>query len=114
MARFLDLRKKNKKLTIVGDGKNTRDYVHVSDVANANILAVTSKKVGKGESINIGTGEKHSINEIAKIFGGLTESLPPRIEPKDTLADFSLAKLLLGWEPKVDFEKGLKNLLQNN
>ena len=114
IANFLELRKQNKKLTVVGSGNNTRDYVHVRDVASANILAATSKKVGKGESINVGTGERHSINEIAKLIGGPIEFLPPRIEPKDTLADFSLAKLLLNWEPKIDFKKGLKNLLQNN
>jgi UDP-glucose 4-epimerase len=114
LAKFLDLKKQNKKLTIVGDGNQTRDFVNVSDVADANILAALSERVGKGESINIGTGKKYSVNEIAKIIGGPTEFLPPRIEPKNSLADISLAKFLLGWKPKIDLEKGLKNLLQNN
>jgi nucleoside-diphosphate-sugar epimerase len=114
LAKFLDLKKQNKKLTIVGDGNQTRDFVNVSDVADANILAATSARAGKGESINIGTGKKYSVNEIAKIIGGLIEYLPPRIEPKDSLADISLAKFLLDWRPKIDLEKGLKNLLQNN
>ena len=113
LAKFLDLKKQGKKLTIVGDGKNTRDFVNVSDVAHANILAATSERVGKGESINIGTGKKYSVNEIAKLVGGPTESLPPRIEPKDSLADISLAKFLLDWEPQIGLEKGLKTLLQN-
>jgi nucleoside-diphosphate-sugar epimerase len=114
LAKFLDLKKQDKKLTIVGDGNQTRDFVNVSDVADANILAALSERVGKGESINIGTGKKYSVNEIAKIIGGQTEFLPPRIEPKNSLADISLAKFLLGWKPKIDLEKGLKNLLQNN
>lgn len=113
IAKFLDLNKENKKLTIVGDGNQTRDFVNVDDVAFANILAATSERVGKGESINIGTGKKYSVNEIAKIIGGETESLPPRIEPKDSLADISLAKFLLDWEPKIDLKEGLKSLLQN-
>jgi UDP-glucose 4-epimerase len=114
IATFLALKKENKPLTIVGDGNQTRDFVNVSDVAEANFLAATSPRVGKGESINIGTGKKYSVKEIAKIIGGPTAFLPPRIEPKDSLADISLAKFLLGWKPKIELEKGLKELLQNN
>lgn len=110
IAKFLALKKENKSLTIVGDGNQTRDFVNVDDVVRANILAATSDKVGKGESINIGTGKKTSVNEIAKIIGGPVEFLPPRIEPKDSLADISLAKFLLNWEPKIELEKGLKDL----
>jgi len=111
LAKFLDLKKENKKLTIVGDGNQTRDFTNVSDVADANILAAKSERVGKGESINIGTGKKYSVKEIAEIIGGPVEYLPPRIEPKDSLADISFAKFLLDWEPKIDLEKGLKELL---
>ena len=113
IAKFLDLKKQNKKLTIIGDGNQTRDFVNVADVARANILAAKSKLVGKGESINIGSGKKYSVKEIAKIIGGDTEFMPPRIEPKDSLADISLAKKLLNWEPEIMLEKGLKELLQN-
>jgi len=113
IAKFLDLKKQNKKLTIVGDGNQTRDFVHVSDVARANIMAAKSNKVGRGESINIGSGKKYSVKEIAKIIGGETEFLPPRIEPKDSLADISLAESLLGWKPEITLENGLKELLQN-
>ncbi len=111
IAKFLDLRKQNKKLTIVGDGNQTRDFINVADVAQANILAAKSERVGKGESINIGSGKKYSVKEIAKIIGGEIEFLPPRIEIKDSLADITLAKFLLNWEPKVDFEEGIKELL---
>ena len=108
---FLEQKKQGKKLTIVGDGMQTRDFVHVSDVVNANILAAKSEMIGKGESINIGTGKRYSVKDIAKIIGGPIEYLLPRIEPKDSLADISLAKFLLDWEPKIDLEKGLKELL---
>ncbi len=111
LAKFLALKKENKVLTIIGDGEQTRDFVNVSDVVHANLLAATSERVGKGESINIGTGKKTSVNQIAKIISRNTEFLPPRIEPKDSLADISLAKFLLDWEPKIDLEKGLKELL---
>lgn len=98
----------------MGDGNQTRDFVNVSDVVEANILSAKSERVGKGESINIGTGKKYSVKEIAKMIGGPTEYLSPRIEPKDSLADISLAKFLLGWKPKIDLEKGLKNLLSRS
>jgi UDP-glucose 4-epimerase len=101
-----------KPLTIVGDGGQTRDFTHVSDVVEANVLAMQSAKVGKGEVLNVGAGERHSVNEIAQIFGGPTESLPPRPgEARDTLADTSRTKELIGWEPKVKFIEGLKDLL---
>ncbi len=69
-----------------------------------------SNKVGKGETINIGAGRNTSINDIAKMVGGKIEYIPSRLEPKDTLADNSLAKELLGWEPEVKIEDGIEEL----
>ncbi|MEX2052736.1 MAG: NAD-dependent epimerase/dehydratase family protein, partial [Candidatus Paceibacterota bacterium] len=65
---FLKQKKEGKPLTIVGDGTIRRDFTNVFDVVRANILASTSKKVGKGEMINIGTGRNHSINEVAALI----------------------------------------------
>ena len=107
---FLDQRQKGQKLTIVGDGTATRDYVYVSDVVEANIKAWQSA-VGDGRAINIGSGKQISVNEIAKLVGGPTVNIPPRPgEMKFIAADASLAKQLLGWEPKVSFEEGIKML----
>jgi nucleoside-diphosphate-sugar epimerase len=114
IAKFLDMKNKNMTLTITGDGKQTRDFVNVADVARANILAAKSDKVGKGESINIGSGKSVSVNEIASIIGGPKEFIAPRIEPKNALAEISLAKKLLNWQPEIKFEEGLKELLQYN
>jgi nucleoside-diphosphate-sugar epimerase len=69
IGKFLKLKKENKPLTIYGDGKQTRDFVYVDDVVKANILAMKSKKVGKGEVINICSGKNYSINYIAKLIG---------------------------------------------
>ena len=55
-------------MTIVGDGKQTRDFIHVDDLSNAFIKAIKSTKVNK--IYNLGSGKKTSINSIAKIFGG--------------------------------------------
>jgi UDP-glucose 4-epimerase len=107
---FLSQRKAGKRLTIVGDGLATRDYVHVSDVAEANIKAWQSD-IEDGRGINIGSGRQISVNEIAKMIGGPLENIPPRPgEMKFVEANIDQAKLLLGWTPKVKFEDGLTEL----
>ncbi|TSC61440.1 MAG: Vi polysaccharide biosynthesis protein vipB/tviC [Parcubacteria group bacterium Gr01-1014_48] len=111
IGRFLLLKKERKPLLITGDGTQTRDFTHVRDVVRANLLAMESKNVGNGEVINIGAGKNRSINEIAKYIGGSIEYIEKRIEPHDTLADISLAKKLLDWEPMVPFNDGIKELL---
>lgn len=110
IGKFLKQRKEGKPLTIWGDGTQTRDFTNVRDVVRANLLAVESVKVGKGEVINIGAGRNFSVNQLAKLIGGSVVHEPPRIEPHDTLADNSLAKKLLGWEPKISLEEGIAEL----
>lgn len=112
MTYFKKLRKEGKPLTITGDGTQTRDFVHVEDVVRATLLAAQSNTVGKGEVINIGAGKNNclSVNKIAEIIGGPVEYIPARLEPHDTLADISKAKKLLGWEPVISIEEGLKKL----
>lgn len=110
IARFLDLKKKGQKLLIVGTGENTRDYVNVADVARANLLAMKSEIVGKGEVINIGTGYQASVNKIAELVGGEVEHIAPRLEPKSLQAGILRAKELLDWEPMVTLEEGIKEL----
>lgn len=105
---FLQQRGRDETLTITGDGTQTRDFTFVSDVVDANMRAMESAKVGHGEIINIGAHENHSVNQVAAAIGGPTKNIPPRIEPHDTLADITLAKNLLGWEPKVKFADGLE------
>ena len=99
-----------KTITITGDGLQTRDSVHVSAVVRANILALESSKVGKGEVINIGSGRNVSVLDMAKMIGGEIEFIAPRIEPKHTRADIRKAKELLNWEPTVTLEEGIAEL----
>ena len=99
MGIFAHQRLNGKPMTIRGDGKQKRDFTYVGDVVNANFLASQSEKVGKGEVINIGNGDNRSINEIADMIGGDRIHIEPVIEPKETLADNSLAEELLGWTP---------------
>lgn len=112
IATFLRQKAAGEKLTICGDGEQTRDFTHVSDAVRANILAMQSEKVGHGEVLNIGAGANHSVNEIAALVGGETEHLAPRPgEMRHTLADNSRARELLGWEPRVAFEEGVAALI---
>lgn len=108
MGIFVAQRLAGKPMTITGDGTNKRDYTSVIDVVRANILAASSDKVGRGEVINIGRGCNYSVNELAKMIGGPTENIQPRIEPKETLADWDLAKKLLNWEPTINLPEWLE------
>ena len=121
VTRFLHLFRHKLPMTIVGNGKQTRDYTHVTDVARANLLAALSKKVGKGEVINIGCGKRYSVNTIAELVGGAklkvllanksAKFVPSRLgEAEHTSADNSAAKNLLDWAPKVKFSDGIAEL----
>ena len=101
---FADQKLRGEVMTINGDGEQRRDFTYVGDVVNANILASQSEKVGKGEVINIGNGDNRSINDIADMIGGERIHREPVIEPKETLADNSLAEELLGWKPTQNIE----------
>jgi UDP-glucose 4-epimerase len=106
--------KEGKPLPITGDGNQTRDFTHVSDVVKANILAMKSKKVGNGEVINIGGGKRYTINYIAKLIGGPVEYISPRLEPHDTEADIVKAEELLNWNPMIVLEEGILELKKIN
>ena len=99
-------------LTIVGDGEQRRDFTHVNDVINANILAAT-KDIDKeflGTVFNIGTGKNYSINQIAKMFNHKSINVPNRLgESRITLADNSKAKNTLSWTPNIDIESWIVN-----
>jgi len=110
IGKFLTQRKNAEPMTITGDGTQTRDYTHVSDIVRANLLAAESSKVGKGEVLNIGAGRNVSVNDVAALIGGPSVHIEPRLEPHDTRADNTFAKKLLGWEPSIKLEDGIAEL----
>ena len=110
IGKFLKQKKEGAPLTITGDGTQTRDFTHVSDVVRANLLAAESANVGKGEMMNIGAGRNVSVNDLAAMIGGPSVHVEARLEPHDTLADTALAKKLLGWEPAMPLEDGVAAL----
>ena len=108
---FIRQKNNNEDLTIVGDGLQTRDFTHVSDIIRANILAadLTNKKP-VGKVINLGTGTNSSILEIAKMVSDKYVFMPARLgEVRDTLADIGKAKKLLGWSPTIRVQDWIKN-----
>jgi UDP-glucose 4-epimerase len=110
IPKFIEFRRKNEPLTITGNGEQTRDFVNIKDIISANILAMKSDKVGKGEVINIGGNNQYSVNRIAKLIGGDVVYIPPRIEPRNTQAGIDHAREFLNWEPCVMLEDGIAEL----
>lgn len=110
IGKFLKQRKEGKPITIWGDGTHSRDFTHVADVVRANVLAMESGNVGHGEVLNIGAGRDIPVNDIARMIGGGVVYEAERPEPARTLADTSRAKKLLGWQPAVRIEDGMKEL----
>ena len=109
---FLRQRAADESLTIVGDGEQRRDFTHVSDVVQANILAAT-KDIDKefyGTLFNVGNGQNYSINEIADKISDNQVNIPPRIgEARTTLANNNKLKSVLGWEPKVNLMEWIES-----
>ena len=111
---FLRQKKDEESLTIVGDGEQRRDFVHVSDVVQANILAATNQVNEEfyGELYNVGNGVNYSINEIADWISVSQVNIPPRSgEAKTTLANNGKLRTIFGWRPQVNLKDWiLKNL----
>ena len=102
---FLEQYKRGEAFTIVGDGEQRRDFTHVNDVVRANIAAAERASDISGEIINVGTGNNHSVNQIADMISSTYTKnfIPPRpAEARITLADISKAKKLLGYMPSIE------------
>jgi UDP-glucose 4-epimerase len=108
---FLKQKLEGHPLTVVGDGEQSRDFIHVSDVAQAFLAAGESNLTN--EIINIGSGDHYTVNKIVSLLNSEKTFIPKRPgEPDITYADISKAKNLLNWSPKVTLEEGVKNLLE--
>jgi UDP-glucose 4-epimerase len=116
---FADRAMARREVTIFGDGQQSRDFVFVDDVVQANILAATVD-AASGRTFNIGRGEQTTLNALlgtlAKIVGG---EISAKHEPsragdiRDSFADISRARNDLGYEPAVSVETGLRRLLEH-
>ena len=112
MGVFLKQKLSNKPYTIVGDGKQSRDFIYVSDVVNAFERALFSRK--KNKIYNVGANNPKSINELVSILEGKKIYIPKRPgEPKITNAKINKIKKDLNWRPKISLSKGIKLLLKD-
>jgi UDP-glucose 4-epimerase len=109
---FLAQKLNNKPFTVVGDGTQTRDFMFVTDVANAFFMAASSNC--RQEAMNVGSGNTYSVNSLVELLGGEVTHIPKRPgEPDCTFGDTAKIRKLLGWSPKVSFEQGVKSILDN-
>ena len=103
VSKFLKMRREGEPLTIFGDGDQRRDFIHVSDVVDANALVSFMEPDNWGEVYNIGFGKNWSIQEIADAISSDQVHLSGRPgEMRETLADIRKAHAELNWKPKVD------------
>lgn len=107
---FLKQKLAGKPLTVVGDGKQSRDFVYASDVAEAFILAGQTSL--QNQIWNLGSNNPISVNTLTELLGGEKVFLPKRPgEPDVTWADNKKIVTELGWAPKVSFEMGVSKIL---
>ncbi|MFC4541926.1 NAD-dependent epimerase/dehydratase family protein [Halosolutus amylolyticus] len=115
ISTFLEQARADEPITIEGDGEQTRDFVHVSDVVMANLRAATTDEVGA--AYNVGTGDRVSIEDLAKTIRDVTNSSSPIVHKdpragdiRHSGADLTRATRELGFEPRVSLESGLRSL----
>jgi len=109
---FLAQKLNNKPYTLVGDGKQSRDFTYVSDVVSAFLIAAKSRLENK--IFNVGSGKAIQVRTIIKLLGGSYIKIPKRPgEPHITHANIEKIKKELGWKPKIDIKEGINIMLKN-
>jgi len=118
MPIFISMLLQGKTPTIDGDGEQTRDFTYVEDVVQANMLAMRAPSAA-GEAMNVATGRQISVNRLyEEIDASLKTGIKPKHGPartgdvKHSVADISLARKLLGYEPKLPFAEGLRRTVE--
>ena len=119
VSRFIDALMGETQPVIYGDGEHSRDFTYVSNVVDANLRAAETTR-GIGETINVATGRRVTLNELfetLKHVTGKTDVQAEHREPRagdirDSLADITRARELLGYEPTVSLEEGLKKTME--
>lgn len=118
ISRFIDALLNGEQPMIYGDGEQSRDFTYISNVVDANLKAAESA-TAVGEVINIANGQRVTINQVFEMVKKLigktnlqAHYAPPRTgDVRDSLADLSLARTLLAYEPRVQLEEGLRSTI---
>jgi nucleoside-diphosphate-sugar epimerase len=121
---FVNSLREGKEITIFGDGKQTRDFIHVSDVSNLLIsLSINKWPHPKQHAFNVGSGQSQTILHVAKLVQKFIDNGKPleiRFEMeregdiRHSIASMDSTKEQLGWVPSIAFEEGLKRLIQGS
>jgi UDP-N-acetylglucosamine/UDP-N-acetyl-alpha-D-glucosaminouronate 4-epimerase len=120
LAKFITQMLRGEQPAIHGDGEQSRDFTYIDNAVDANLLACTAPaQKAAGETFNVATGRRVTLNETFKALQGLTGYKgQPKYGPerggdiKHSLADISKAEAGLGYKPKVDFEEGLRRTVE--
>lgn len=108
----------NESLTVYGDGEQSRDFTYVENVVDANVLAIQAPEVA-GKVCNIGCNARITLNKLIQLLESIIGvkatvryAAPKKGDVRHSLADISLARKILGYEPKIFIEEGLKRTVQ--
>jgi UDP-glucose 4-epimerase len=119
IPRFAEALLRGRKPVIYGDGTQTRDFTHVFNAVQANLLAGDLSKPLHGQVVNIACGQRFSLLDLMRAIAdelGVNASFefaPPRVgEVRDSQADIDAARQVLGYAPTVDFLEGLRQTLR--
>jgi len=118
ISNFINQALEGNPLTVYGDGKQTRSFCYVSDLV-AGIMAMMESAKAKGEVVNLGNPEEYTMSDLANKIRKMTKTASkvitaplPEDDPTQRRPDVTKAKKLLGWEPKVSVDEGLKKTIE--
>lgn len=118
IPKFITAILEDREISIYGDGEHSRDFTYIDNAVDANLLAMTTPGVG-GEMCNVACGERFSLNELVQRLGAIIGKTPlVRYEARragdvqHSLADISRARRVLGYDPQISFEEGLKRTVE--
>jgi nucleoside-diphosphate-sugar epimerase len=117
---FIDRILKGEPPIINGDGEQSRDFTYVANVVDANLLAARAPaEAVRGEILNMACGTRYSLNELVRLLAGLTgKEVAPHYraaragDVRHSEADISRARRILGYQPRVSFEDGLRQTVE--
>jgi nucleoside-diphosphate-sugar epimerase len=119
IPKFITAALRKERPVVFGDGEQTRDFCHIDNAVRANLLAASTSRKLAGEVVNVACGERTSLNQLLRAIGELTgTALQPEYrdtrpgDVRDSLADVSAARELLGYEPSVSLRVGLERTIE--
>jgi UDP-glucose 4-epimerase len=115
IPKFVTAAIRGERPVVFGDGEQTRDFCYIENTVRANLLAASTSRTLRGEVVNVACGERTSLNQLIRCIGELAgKRLEPDYRPprpgdvRDSLADVTAARELIGYKPTIDLRAGLE------